>query len=251
MTHTFRYGCALIKLSGRALSGPGGFGFDSSLVAAIAQQIGRLAKSGIQMALVVGGGNFLRGAVASAAGMERTTADFAGMLATVINSLVLQDALVKEGVDVRIQSAIAIPAIGEPYGQRRAVHHLERGRVVIFAGGTGNPYLTTDTAAALRAVEVGAEVLLMGKHGVDGVYDVDPRKKAKAKKFDRITYAEALRMHLEVMDSTAFTLCMEHKLPIIVFDLQAPYSIERALSGEAIGTLVCETEVQGDRRRSN
>jgi uridylate kinase len=236
-----RYRRTLIKLSGRVLSGEGGYGFDSSVVASVAQQIGRVAKSGVEVAVVVGGGNILRGAAASAAGMNRVTADYIGMLGTVINSLVLQDALEKEGIDARIQSAVAVPAIVEPYVQRRAVHHLAKERVVIFAGGTGNPYLTTDTAAALRAVEVGAEVLLVGKHGVDGIYDTDPRKKAETKKFDRITYAEALKMRLEVMDSTAFTLCMENRLPIIVFDLQAPNGIERALSGEAIGTLVCDT----------
>jgi uridylate kinase len=240
MTHKIKYRRALIKLSGRALSGVGGFGFDSSVVASVAQQMGRVVKGGVEVAVVVGGGNILRGTAASAAGMNRVTADYAGMLGTVINSLVLQDALEKEGVDARIQSAISIPAFVEPYVQRRALHHLGKGRVVIFAGGTGNPYLTTDTAAALRAVGMGAEVLLAGKYGVDGIYDVDPRKKPEAKKFDKITYADALKMRLEVMDSTAFTLCMENKLPIIVFDLQAPNSIERVLSGEAIGTLVCE-----------
>lgn len=241
MTHKIKYRRVLIKLSGRALSGVGGFGFDGSVVASLAQQMGRVVKGGIEVAVVVGGGNILRGMAASAAGMNRVTADYAGMLGTVINSLILQDALEKEGVDARIQSAVAIPAVVEPYVHRRALHHLERGRVVILAGGTGNPYLTTDTAAALRAIEVGAEVLLVGKYGVDGVYDVDPRKKAEAKRFDKISYAEALRMRLEVMDSTAFMLCMENKLPIIVFDLHAPNSIERVLSGEAIGTLVCET----------
>lgn len=239
-TDAVRYKRTLVKLSGRALSGEGGFGLDTHVVASMARQIKGIAQRGIEVAVVVGGGNILRGAVASEAGMDRATADYAGMLGTVINSLALQDALEKEGVDTRVQSAIAIPAIVEPYVQRQAVRHLEKGRVLILAGGTGNPYLTTDTAAALRAVEIGAEILLVGKHGVDGVYDVDPRENASAKKFDRLTYTDALEMRLKVMDSTAFSLCMENKLPIIVFDLQAPNSIERAVSGEAIGTLVCE-----------
>ncbi len=241
MTRNIKHKRVLIKLSGRALSGEGGFGFDDSIVSSVAQQVSRMARSGVEMALVVGAGNILRGTTASAAGMNRVTADYAGMLGTVINSLLLQDALEKKGVDGRIQSAIAIPGVVEPYVQRRAVHHLGRGRVVIFAGGTGNPYLTTDTAAALRAIEMGAEVLLVGKHGVDGVYDRDPRKRAGAKRFDRISYTEALTLHLEVMDTTAFTLCMDNRLPIVIFDLHAPNSIERVLSGEDIGTLVCET----------
>jgi uridylate kinase len=170
--------------------------------------------------------------------MERTTADYAGMLGTLINALALQDALEKEGVTTRTQSAITVQAVAEPYIWRRALRHLEKGRVVLFAGGTGNPYMTTDTAAALRAIEIGAEVLLMAKHRVDGVYDADPVKSPNAKKFESIRHIDVLSLRLEVMDSTALALCMEHKLPIIVFDLGAPQSIVRAVVGEAIGTIV-------------
>ena len=170
--------------------------------------------------------------------MDRVTADYAGMLATVINALVLQDILEREGVNTRTQSSIGINQVAEPYIRRRAIRHLEKGRVVIFAGGTGNPYMTTDTAAALRAIEIGAEVLLMTKNNVDGIYSADPRKKPDAKKFDHLTHLEALNMRLEVMDATALSLCLENKLPIIVFDLQAPRSIEKAVTGELIGTLV-------------
>lgn len=204
----------------------------------IAQQLKRIVESGIQAAIVVGGGNIWRGAVAEARGMDRATADYAGMLATMINALALQDALEKEGVLTRTQSAIAIQAIAEPYIRRRAIRHLEKGRVVIFAAGTGNPYMTTDTAAALRAIEIGADVLLMAKNKVDGVYDADPLINAKAKRFDELTYLDALRMRLEVMDSTALSLCMDNNLPIIVFDLRAPRSVERVVAGEHMGTLV-------------
>ncbi len=185
-----------------------------------------------------GGGNIWRGQEAEANGMERVTADYAGMLATVINALALQDVLEREGVDTRTQSSIGINQVAEPYIRRRAIRHLEKGRAVIFAGGTGNPYMTTDTAAALRAIEIGAEVLLMTKNNVDGIYSADPQKKPDAKKFDRLTHLEALNMRLEVMDATALSLCLENKLPIIVFDLQAPRSIERVVTGELIGTLV-------------
>jgi uridylate kinase len=204
----------------------------------IAQQLKRIVESGIQVAVVVGGGNIWRGAAAEARGMDRATADYAGMLATMINALALQDALEKEGVLTRTQSAIAIQAIAEPYIRRRAIRHLEKGRAVIFAAGTGNPYMTTDTAAALRAIEIGADVLLMAKNNVDGVYDADPLINAKAKRFDELTYLDALKMRLEVMDSTALSLCMDNKLPIIVFDLRAPRSLERVAAGELMGTLV-------------
>ncbi|GAI24331.1 unnamed protein product, partial [marine sediment metagenome] len=189
-------------------------------------------------AIVVGGGNIWRGAKAEQEGMDRVTADYAGMLATVINALVLQDALEREGVTTRVQSAIGIQQVAEPYIRRRATRHLEKGRVVIFAGGTGNPYMTTDTAAALRAIEVEAEVLLMTKNNVDGIYSADPLKNHNAKKFDKLTHLEVLNMRLEVMDATALSLCLENKLPIIVFDLQAPDSIEHAVIGDPIGTLV-------------
>jgi uridylate kinase len=195
-------------------------------------------ETGVGVAIVVGGGNIWRGAEAEAGGMDRVTADYAGMLATVINALALQDVLEREGVTTRTQSAIGINQVAEPYIRRRAIRHLEKGRVVIFAGGTGNPYMTADTAAALRAIEIGADVLLMTKNNVDGIYTSDPKKDPSAKKLDRITHLEALNMRLEVMDATALSLCLENKLPIIVFDLQAPRSMEQAVLGEPIGTLV-------------
>jgi len=192
----------------------------------------------VAVAIMVGGGNIWRGAKAEQEGMDRVTADYAGMLATIINALALQDALEKNGVTARTQTAITIQQVAEPYIRRRAIRHLEKGRVVIFAGGTGNPYMTTDTAAALRAIEIEAEVLLVTKNNVDGIYTTDPNKDPQAKKFDKITYQQAITSQLEVMDATAFTLCRENKLPIIVFDLQATRSIERVISGEHLGTLV-------------
>jgi uridylate kinase len=237
-TLSSKYKRVLLKLSGEALMGGAEYGIDSATVENIARQLKQIVGSGIQVAVVVGGGNIWRGAAAEARGMDRATADYAGMLATLINALALQDALEKVGAVTRTQSAIAIQAIAEPYIRRRAIRHLEKGRVVIFAAGTGNPYMTTDTAAALRAVEIGADVLLMAKNRVDGVYDCDPQVNAKAKRFDKLTYLDALRMRLEVMDSTALSLCMDNKLPIIVFDLRAPRSLERVVVGELIGTLV-------------
>jgi uridylate kinase len=193
-----------------------------------------------EMAIVVGAGNFLRGASASpdGSGMQRVTADYAGMLATIINALAIQDALERVGLAVRIQSAIDVQRVAEPYLPRRARHHLEEGRVVVFAAGTGNPYVTTDTAAALRAIEIGAQALLMVKNKVDGVYDADPAKEPGAHRFETLSYVDALSRRLKVMDSTAVSLCLEHDLPIIVFDLLAPESIARAARGEKIGTLV-------------
>ena len=237
-TRSAKYRRVLLKLSGEALMGEAEYGIDSATVENIAQQLKRILESGVQVAIVVGGGNIWRGAAAEATGMDRATADYAGMLATLINALALQDALEKVGVVTRTQSAISIQAIAEPYIRRRAIRHLEKGRVVIFAAGTGNPYMTTDTAAALRASEICADVLLMAKNKVDGVYDSDPQVNSKAKRFDRLTYLDALRMRLEVMDSTALSLCMDNKLPIIVFDLRAPRSLERVVVGELIGTLV-------------
>jgi uridylate kinase len=237
-THSPKYKRVLLKLSGEALMGDREFGIDPVTVENIAQQLKWIVESGIQVGVVVGGGNIWRGAAAEARGMDRATADYAGMLATMINALALQDALEKEGVVTRTQSAIAIQAIAEPYIRRRAIRHLEKGRLVIFASGTGNPYMTTDTAAALRAVEIGADVLLMAKNNVDGVYDSDPLVNAGAKRFDKLSYIDALKMRLEVMDSTALSLCMDNKLPIIVFDLRAPRSLERVVVGELIGTLV-------------
>ena len=237
-THSPKYKRVLLKLSGEALMGDREFGIDPVTVENIAKQLKWIVESGIQVGVVVGGGNIWRGAAAEARGMDRATADYAGMLATMINALALQDALEKEGVVTRTQSAIAIQAIAEPYIRRRAIRHLEKGRLVIFASGTGNPYMTTDTAAALRAVEIGADVLLMAKNNVDGVYDSDPLVNAGAKRFDKLSYIDALKMRLEVMDSTALSLCMDNKLPIIVFDLRAPRSLERVVVGELIGTLV-------------
>ena len=232
------YKRVLLKLSGEALMGDGEYGIDTSTVVNIAKQLKRVVDSGVQVAVVVGGGNIWRGDAAERRGMDRATADYAGMLATIINALALQDALEKEGVDTRSQSAIAVQAVAESYIRRRAIRHLEKGRVVIFAAGTGNPYMTTDTAAALRSIEINADVLLMAKNKVDGVYDSDPLTNAGAKKYDQIRYLDALRMRLEVMDSTALSLCMDNNLPIKVFDLQSPNGIERVVAGELVGTLV-------------
>jgi len=233
-----KYQRTILKLSGEALMGGGGFGIDLATLSQIAQQIKQVVATGVELAIVVGGGNIWRGATAEAKGMERTSADYAGMLGTLLNALALQDALEKQGVTTRTQSALTVQAVAEPYIRRRAVRHLEKGRVVIFACGTGNPYMTTDTAAALRAIEIGAEVLLMAKHQVNGVYEADPLKNPNAKRFESISHSDALKLRLKVMDATALALCMEHKLPIIVFDLGAPHSIVRAVAGEAIGTIV-------------
>ena len=233
-----KYKRVLLKLSGEALSGDKEYGIAASTLTKVAQQIKQVMAMGVDVAIVVGGGNIWRGSQAEKDGMDRVTADYAGMLATVINALALQDTLEREGVTTRTQSAINIQQVAEPYIRRRAIRHLEKGRLVIFAAGTGNPYMTTDTAAALRAIEIEAEVLLMTKNNVDGIYNADPTKNPDAKKFDRLTHLEALNMRLEVIDATALSLCLENKLPIIVFDLQAPRSIERAIIGEPIGTTV-------------
>jgi uridylate kinase len=235
---TANYKRIILKLSGGALTGGEEFGIDTVTLSNIADQIKQVVSMGVELAIVVGGGNIWRGAMAEARGMERTSADYAGMLATLLNALALQDALEKHGVTTRTQSALTVQAVAEPYIRRRALRHLEKGRVVIFACGTGNPYMTTDTAAALRALEIDAEVLLMAKHHVNGVYEADPLTNPKAKKFDSISYSDALNLHLKVMDVTALSLCMEHKLPIIVFDIDAPQSIVRSVSGEVIGTIV-------------
>lgn len=233
-----KYKRILLKVSGEALMGDRSFGIDAVVAKDIAEQLKSVTGRGVEVAIVVGGGNIWRGATAEAEGMERAAADYAGMLATIINALALQNALEQEGLVTRTQSAINVHAVAEPYIRRRAIRHLEKGRVVIFAAGTGNPYMTTDTAAALRAIEIDAEVLLMGKNKIDGVYDCDPSTNKEAIRFERLSYADALAMHLEVMDTTAFALCLENRLPIIVFDLRAPRSIERAIFGEDIGTLV-------------
>jgi uridylate kinase len=232
----------LLKLSGEALMGERQYGIDPSVLDFVAGQIKDVLALDVQTAVVVGGGNIYRGVEASQHGMERATADYAGMLATIINALALQDALEKSGLVVRTQSAINVQAVAEPYIRRRAVRHLDKGRVVIFAAGTGNPYMTTDTAAALRAIEIEAEVLLMAKNGVDGVYDADPRQVPGARRFETLSYIEAINRRLEVMDSTALSLCMENALPIIVFDLSAPGSVLRAVRGEKIGTSVGSQE---------
>ena len=227
----------VLKLSGEALQGKLGYGVDPKVAGSIAQEIKEVHGLGVEIACVVGAGNIFRGLQASRAGMDRATADYIGMLATIINSLVLQDALEKIGVHTRVQTAIEIHQLAEPYIRRRAMRHLEKGRVVVFAGGTGNPYFTTDTAAALRAVEIGADAILKATK-VDGVYDRDPVKDKRAKKFVRLGYLEVLKRRLEVMDATAISLCMDNRLPIVVFNLTRRGNIGRVISGERIGTRV-------------
>ena len=228
----------LLKLSGEAFAGGQGYGIDPNTIAKIAAEIVEIIEAGVGVAVVVGGGNILRGAVASDKGMERATADYAGMLATVINGLALQDAIEKQGVESRLQTALTITQVAEPFIRRRALRHLEKGRVVILAAGTGNPYVTTDTGAALRAVEIGADVILMAKNGTDAVYDKDPRKFADAKPYKTLTYEEALEKKLRVMDLTALAMCMDNNMPILVFDMNVPGNMKRAALGEDIGTLV-------------
>lgn len=227
----------LLKLSGEALMGDKGFGIDPKVVHFIASELKGVSKSGVEVAIVIGGGNIFRGLEASAEGMERTAADYMGMLATVLNALALQNALELVGIPTRVLSAIEMRELAEPYIRRRAVRHLEKGRVVIFAAGTGNPYFTTDTAAALRAVEIEADVILKATK-VDGVYSSDPFKNPSARKFTEITYMDVLKKGLRVMDSTAISLCMENKLPIIVFNLKGKGNIKKILEGKKIGTLV-------------
>ena len=233
-----KYNRVMLKLSGEALRGENSYGIDNPTLQRIAGQIKKVIAMGVGVGIVVGGGNIWRGAQAEADGMDRVTADYAGMLATVINALALQDVLERQSVETRTLSALDIRQVAEPYIRRRAIRHLEKGRVVIFAGGTGNPYMTADTAAALRAIEIGAQVLLMTKNKVDGIYSADPRKNPKAKKFDHITHLQALSMRLNVMDSTALSLCLDNNLPIIVFDLALPDGMQRAVLGEPIGTFV-------------
>ena len=232
-----KYRRILLKLSGEALGGESGVGIRPESVQSMAEQIGEVRELGVQLVVVVGGGNIFRGLRGSERGIERATGDYMGMLATVINALALQDALEKLGVATRVQSAITMAQVAETFIRRRAVRHLEKGRVVIFGGGTGNPYFSTDTAAALRANEIGAEVILKATK-VDGIYDSDPKKNRKAKRYSQITYLDALRQQLKVMDSTAFSLCMDNKLPIIVFDLFRPHNLKRVVMGEKVGTLV-------------
>jgi uridylate kinase len=232
-----KYRRVLLKLSGEALGGDEGTGICPEVVHDMAQQIKEVQALGVEVVIVVGGGNIFRGLQGSERGIERATGDYMGMLATVINALALQDALEKKGVATRVQSAISMSQVAEPFIRRRAVRHLEKGRVVIFGGGTGNPYFSTDTAAALRANEIGAEVILKATK-VDGIYDSDPKKNPKAKKFENISYIDALQKQLKVMDSTAFSLCMDNKMPIIVFDLFKPHNIKNVVLGAKVGTLV-------------
>lgn len=234
-----RWQRVLLKLSGEAFAGEAGHGIDGEVVARIARSIIEVkAAHGVDMAVVVGGGNIWRGMAGAGAGMDRAQADYMGMLATVINALALQETLERLGQPTRVQSAIHMSQVAEPYIRRRAIRHLEKGRVVIFAGGTGNPFFTTDTTAALRAVEVDAEAILMGKNGTDGVYTDDPRTNPDATKLDEVSYIDVLNRGLKVMDSTAITLCMDNALPIVVFDLLGEGLIGRILDGEAVGTYV-------------
>ena len=232
------YRRVLLKLSGEVFGGEKGIGVDIDVMRDVAKQIKDVVKTGVQMAVVVGGGNYFRGAELQQVGMDRARADYMGMLGTVMNCLALQDFLEKEGVDTRVQTAITMGQVAEPYIPRRAIRHLEKGRVVIFGAGAGMPFFTTDTVAAQRALEIGSEALLLAKSGVDGVYSADPRKDASATKFDEISYNEVLSKSLAVADAAAFSLCRENKLPIIVFDLMANGNIARAVRGEKIGTLV-------------
>lgn len=227
----------LLKLSGEALAGKQGTGINTAVIKQIAQDVAEAYQAGVQMGIVIGGGNIFRGVAASAEGMDRASSDYMGMLATVINALALQDALEKEGVPTRVQTAIEMAEIAEPYIRRRAMRHLEKGRIVIFGAGTGNPYFTTDTAASLRAMEIGAQVIMKATK-VDGIYDKDPVKHSDAVKFEKIGYIDVLNRGLQVMDSTAISLCMDNKLPILTFDMNTPGNVLRAVMGENIGTLV-------------
>jgi uridylate kinase len=232
-----RYRRILLKLSGEALLGERQYGVDPAFCAFVAQQVATVHAMGVQVGIVVGGGNIFRGLAASARGMDRATGDYIGMLATVMNGLALQDAIERAGIPVRVMSAIAMNEVAEPYIRRRAVRHLEKGRVAIFVAGTGNPYFTTDTAAALRAVEIGAEVLLKATK-VDGVYDADPMQDPAANRYETLTYHDVLKDQLKVLDAAAVSLCMENHLPIVVFDLNAPDNITRVARGERVGTLI-------------
>jgi len=232
-----KYSRILLKLSGEALAGKQGYGIDPEVISSIAAEVRDVIALGVQVALVIGGGNIFRGVAAASRGMDRASADYMGMLATVMNSLALQDALEQLEVKTRVQSAIEMQEVAEPYIRRRAVRHLEKGRVVIFAAGTGNPFFTTDTAASLRAMEIGAEVILKATK-VDGVYSADPAKVKDAVKFPTLTYLDVLKMGLQVMDATATSLCMDNKLPIVVFDLTCRGNIKRVVLGEPIGTIV-------------
>jgi uridylate kinase len=234
------YRRVVLKLSGEALAGSLGYGIDPPVLVRIGREVRDVAELGVQVAIVIGGGNIFRGIAASAGGMERATADYMGMLATVINALALQDALEKCGLQTRVLSAIEMRAVAEPYIRRRAIRHLEKGRVVIFAAGTGNPFFTTDTAGALRAIEIGADVIMKATK-VDGIYTADPKRDAQAERLTRVTYIDVLSRRLEVMDTTAISLCMENSLPIVVFDLTSTGNIRRIVLGEPVGSIVSST----------
>ena len=240
---TSKYKRVVLKLSGEALAGKQGYGIDPIIVDSIARQIKEVRATNLQVAIVVGGGNIWRGLAGSAKGMDRATADYMGMLATVMNSLALQDALEQCNVDTRVQTAIEMRQVAEPYIRRRAIRHLEKNRVIIFAAGTGNPYFSTDTTAALRAAEIEADVILMAKKNTDGVYDSDPRLNPDAKKFDELDYIEVLQRGLGVMDSTAISLCMDNKIPIVVFSIDEPGNILKAALGQDIGTIVGDNKL--------
>jgi len=232
-----RYKRIILKISGEVLTGEGDYGIDSEVICQIAQEVKEVKNLGVEVAIVIGGGNIFRGMAASAKGMDRASADYMGMLATVMNGLALQDALEKIDVYTRVQTAIEMRQIAEPYIRRRAIRHLEKGRVVIFAGGTGNPYFTTDTTASLRAMEIEAEVILKGTK-VDGIYDADPLLHKRAQKYDELTYLEVLKKQLKIMDATAISLCMDYRIPIIVFNLKKRGNIKRVVLGERVGTKV-------------
>jgi uridylate kinase len=235
--HSYEYQRVLLKLSGEALMGEVGYGIDPAVIESLAEQIRSVNQAGVEVAIVVGGGNIFRGFTAATKGMDRAQADYIGMLATVMNALALQDVLEKHGVYTRVMSAIDMQSVAEPYIRRRAIRHLEKGRVVIFAAGTGAPYFTTDTTAALRALEIGADCIMKATK-VDGVFDADPKKDPDAKRFDELDYIEVLQRGLKVMDATAISLGMDNDLPIVVFNMEVPGNIERALRGERVGTIV-------------
>ena len=237
MPESYQFKRVLLKLSGEALMGDVGYGIDPKVLDMLSEQLKKVRAGGVEIAIVVGGGNIFRGLAASAKGMDRAQGDYIGMLATVMNSLALQEALERHGVFTRVMSAIEMQAIAEPYIRRRAIRHMEKGRVVIFAAGTGNPYFTTDTTAALRALEIGAECIMKATK-VDGIFDSDPKKNPNAVKFDELTYIDVLNRGLQVMDSTAISLCMDNSLPILVFNMEEDDNIQRALMGEHIGTIV-------------
>lgn len=237
----FRYSRVLLKLSGEAFMGDKAYGIDPVVLERIALEVREVIESGVQLALVIGGGNIFRGISGASAGMDRASADYMGMLATVMNSLALQDQLEKQGVYTRVLSALPMDAVAEPYIRRRAIRHLEKSRVVIFAAGTGNPYFSTDTAASLRAMEIEADVVMKATR-VDGVYDKDPLKHKDAVRIKRLSYLDVLQRGLAVMDNTAVSLCMDHRMPILVFDMTKTGNIKRAMAGEDIGTIVCENQ---------